>query len=261
MFEPVLFISTGRTDAMYTLRETYQHCFPDGTADIRSMHLVNLSTDFSQAKKKAFEYAEGYGVPLGASDESEMREIIRRTPEQIAEAKRQSAELRLEHEARMAVIQAEIKQKQIEVLNKGLIPFGKYKDWRISKCPIGYINWLADKVGEFDDDSIIKLVAEKIKAEHKGLILPKPRKNKIAGEVGDRLEFSARVVKQAYFDSMYGRTYITTLVSSDKTCLVVKSGAFYPDVGEKLKFKGTVKEHSDYQGQSQTVLQRVALAK
>ena len=42
-------------------------------------------------------------------------------------------------------------------------------------------------------------------------------------------------------------------------CLVSKSGAFYAEEGEELKIKATVKEHAEYLGQAQTVVQRIAV--
>lgn len=254
MFEPQLFITTGETSAMYTLREDYEHFNADGTVDIWSFHHRNLSTDYDKAVVKAKEFAEHYAMPLRANSESEMREITRRTSEEV-QAEREAEQIAVD--ARKAEWKAKIEKEQDELIAEGKIPFGKFKGWLIKECPFGYASWLADSVADFEDGSVIKNFAELIISDHKDRILPKPVKKKITGEVGERLEFTATVTRQNSFDGMYGTTFFTTLVTKDRVCLIVKSGSFYPEVGEKLKFKATVKSHDDYKGQAQTVIQRV----
>ena len=41
--------------------------------------------------------------------------------------------------------------------------------------------------------------------------------------------------------------------------LLSKSGSFAANEGEELVFKATVKEHGEYRGNAQTVIQRIAI--
>jgi hypothetical protein len=52
---------------------------------------------------------------------------------------------------------------------------------------------------------------------------------------------------------------IATLRDAAGNALVVKGTSFWPTKGDTLKLKGTIKEHSDYRGEAQTVLARVAV--
>jgi hypothetical protein len=48
------------------------------------------------------------------------------------------------------------------------------------------------------------------------------------------------------------------MTDADGNTLVSKSPTFHAKKGETLKFKATVKAHDEYQGERQTVIQRVA---
>lgn len=84
------------------------------------------------------------------------------------------------------------------------------------------------------------------------------------GEVGQRLEVTVTAVREAVFYRQVAwgyrgqeAVYITTLRDSEGNTFVVKSPAFRAQVGETLTIRGTVKEHSEYRGELQTVLNRV----
>lgn len=86
------------------------------------------------------------------------------------------------------------------------------------------------------------------------------------GTVGQRLTFDVTVEHVATFDrpsfsaSWLSETvYIVTMRDTVGNALVVKSPSFYAPKGEALKIKGTVKEHTAYREEAQTVLFRVAV--
>lgn len=86
------------------------------------------------------------------------------------------------------------------------------------------------------------------------------------GTVGKRETFNVRVQRiNSYDRPAFGRygnetVWIVTLRDTNDNAIVVKSTAFCPEKGETLTIKATVKEHSDYKGEQQTIVQRVKVA-
>jgi hypothetical protein len=80
------------------------------------------------------------------------------------------------------------------------------------------------------------------------------------GTVGKRETFTAEVDRTAYFESAYGLVWIITMRDESGNAIVCKSTAFYAERGTKLTFKATIKEHSDFRGEKQTVVQRIKRA-
>lgn len=85
------------------------------------------------------------------------------------------------------------------------------------------------------------------------------------GTVGKRETFNVRVDRiNSYERPAYGRhgyetVWIVTLRDSNDNAIVVKSSAFCPEKGETLTIKATVKEHNVYNGEEQTIIQRVKI--
>jgi hypothetical protein len=88
------------------------------------------------------------------------------------------------------------------------------------------------------------------------------------GTIGERRQFVAMVEREstyerrAFMPSWGGATetvYITTLRDASGNALVVKSPSFRAAVGERLTIKGTVKDHTEFRGERQTMLARVAI--
>jgi len=257
-FVQQLIIGIGQTGAYFTLRETYlDYKVIDGHAVpfIKSFHHFNLSQDPKEAVEKAKEYAEQYGMPLRASSstlESQMREIERKTAEEkaetIARQQREDEEAEASRKARL--------QDQMLMVDKGVYPFGRYDGRPFDYAPRGYTNWLITSNAEFDEGSIMKYLSDAIIKKFPDMVLPTVK----GGYVGDpkvRLDFDTVVVRVGSYDTFYGRTYVTTMVDDMGHCIVVKSGVFSACIGDKIKFKATVKEHSEYNGIEQTIVQRV----
>lgn len=77
------------------------------------------------------------------------------------------------------------------------------------------------------------------------------------GTVGTRIKgIVATVTNVAYFDSQFGRTYVTTLRTDAGHTLVWKTGSWSGKRGERLTLTATVKAHSEYKGEKQTELSR-----
>jgi hypothetical protein len=279
-FIPKLFVSIGKDQHFFTLRETYEHTtyLPgangnavvngvyQGTAikETRSFHHFNLSQDADEAWPKAQEASARFGLPLmGSRDEivEEMRDIARATAEQLAQREAE----RLEWEAeRKAMREAEFARK-VAMINDGLFAFGPFVGKPFTEGEPGYLEWFVDKRDDFEVDSLPRLTADAILKFAADRLPPKADPNKTVGEVGKRIDLDVTVVRSFSFTrdafSGYGTetVTITTMVTSDRTCVVVKSTAFCADVGASFKLRGTVKAHEEYKGQMQTILQRVKM--
>ena len=272
-FTPSLFIGIGATSAFFTLRETYLHAIPgpgmqgnavingvyQGSYVVRSRHIVNLSQDAGAAYSKAKEIANTMGYELRANPntmQEEMRDILRTNAETRERKEREERE-------REAIWEAERKSQEDKLraqLEEGIFVSGPYRGKKFEEASRGYITWLVDTFPEFEDGSLIKLTAQLVKERCSALILPKPKKDLLVGEVGKRQVFEVTVLRCIPFEGFYGRIYFTTMVDKESgACILSKSGSFAANEGEELKFKATVKEHSDYKGQAQTVVQRISV--
>lgn len=279
-FTPQLYIDIGATGAYFTLRETYEHKryirgegdmggavlngVYQGTVDVevRSFHHYNLSQNADEAFAKATAASEAMGMELTTTRESlemEMREIKRADAEQLAERERRAAQLQAEWDAERAARM----QEKLDKIAQGVFPFGPHCDQKFEEASIGYLDWLMRKVADFEEGSLIRLTAEAVLASWSHVMLPTPDAELTVGEPGKRLQFSVTVVRSAHFERLafngysVERVYVTTMVDASGACLVCFSTAFAPGVGEKLSIKATVKDHSEYKGQAQTIVQRV----
>lgn len=276
-FIPNLYISVGETGAFFTLRETYEHIqygrgeicngVFTGTVEVsvRSFHHCNLSQDPDEAIAKAQAYSEQMGIQLSTTRDklvSEMRDIQRATAEQLNErrvkAEQRQAQWDAEHEQY-------VKERNARI-ESGVFTFGPFSGKKFEEAPRGYLSWLMDMVNEFEEGSVIHLTAQAVLRLVPHLALPKPNKTLHIGKEKQRLTLSVTVIRSRNFLRQgfgYGGPelcYVTTMIDkATGACLVVFSGAFAPNEGEELNIKATVKSHDEYNGQAQTIVQRVAV--
>lgn len=91
-------------------------------------------------------------------------------------------------------------------------------------------------------------------------ILPE---SKWVGKVGDRLDLILKVVFSFDIDGMYGDSSINTLVDSEGNKFTWKTQRNLCDnygTGSTIQVRGTVKEHSEYNDEKQTVLTRCKIS-
>ena len=248
------FISTGELSAMYTLRERGHYYTGEGVKMPTSYYVKNLSTNKEKAIKKALAYTGLKEINFGAPDD------LNEYREGVAQAEREAREqAQRDYEAMLKTRE----EHQNELIKKGLYPFGDGTDKHaksISELDVGLVNWWAT-MAEVEADTPAYNLQNYIKEHCQDLLFPVPN-NDYFGEVKKRYEFNVTVTKSISFMSYdyYGREetkFITTMVTDQGYCLVVFSTAFYPEVGEKMKVKATVKNHKEYDGQAQTIVQRV----
>lgn len=276
-FTPTLFISVGATGAMFTLRETFlQHISGggdygnavvngvyQGSTVVRSFHHCNLANTPDAAFQKAQEYSEQFGLKLVTTRErlaEELREIHRSSAEQM-EARR----VRMEEEARLQSEQEEQRKVEFlaecrEKLNEGIFPFGRFAGTKLAELPRDYAYWILG--AEFEEDTPMFLVQDCLRSLDLFPALPVADPISTVGQPKQRLTFNATVVKAIRFEREgwnggYEYCYVTTMVDDNKNCIVVFSPSFSAEIGDQLSFKATVKEHKSYNGQAQTVVQRL----
>ena len=84
------------------------------------------------------------------------------------------------------------------------------------------------------------------------------------GKVGERIEMKVVVERNASYEraSFSGRgvdtVWITTMRDEAGNAIVVKSPAFNPGKGDSFTLRATVKEHSEFRREKQTVMMRAA---
>ena len=269
-FTPQLFIGIGETHAFFTLRETYLHHVPGfpgepGHLEVRSHHLRNLSQDPDEAFEKATEASHASGMKLTTTRErleTEMREIQRASREE----QERRARLKWEEDARWAAERAAQEQQKREMVLSGRFAFGPYAEKPFHEAPRGYLTWLARTLPSFEEGSLIQLTAQEVSRRCADLLLPEPKPDLYLGTPKERRTFSVTVLRCFDFVrpsfSGYGseRVFIVTMVDkATGACLVSKSPAFSAKEGEELTLKATVKEHSQFRGQAQTIIQRIVV--
>lgn len=273
-YVPRLFVDIGRTNAFFTLRQTELHHIPgpgdmgnavvngvyQGTVVESSFHIVNLSQDPAEAWAKAQEHAQRLGLRLSgdpAKLDDERREIIRATAEQVERRRAEEAAAIAERQRLQAEWAAKYEADVRAAIDEGRITFGNYNGHSIEFLPRGYLNWVANT--SFEEGSRMAYLSAVIRSKYAHLLLPAADASLHVGEVGKRRDWSGTVVRYARFETDFGPLCITTIVEDGTSaCLVVKSGSWAcSEIGKHLSFKATVKEHNEYKGQAQTVLQRV----
>lgn len=80
------------------------------------------------------------------------------------------------------------------------------------------------------------------------------------GTIGKREVFSVEVDRVAYFESAFGIVWIVTMRDGSGNAIVSKSTSFRAERGQRLTIKATIKDHGDFRGEKQTIVQRIKVA-
>jgi len=76
------------------------------------------------------------------------------------------------------------------------------------------------------------------------------------GDIGQRIIIDGTVENTVSFDGFYGTTYMTVIKDTDGNVYVYKGSRRIAKKGETVNLKATVKDHSEYNGVKQTVINR-----
>lgn len=127
--------------------------------------------------------------------------------------------------------------------------------------PDGFLSKMANTVydwGELSEKqyaAVIKIIDERKAraAEREANKL----KSQHVGTVGQRQAFEAEVVFATYYDTQWGTTFVTGMKSGDD--IIVAKGTSdlsWAKKGDKVEFMAMVKEHSERDGEKQTIVNR-----
>lgn len=250
-----LVIGIGQNNHYYTLREMWYDVWceePHWECD----HIMNLSQNIDEAIEKAQYQSKLKAMELRVNKEEieqEMFKIHRANAEEMERREREKQEIEIKRQQR----QAEYKLEIINKINNDIMPFGQFADVKFESVPCDYVQWILKSE---NDDEVWNHLKNHIRNNHPEFILPVADPKAVIGVAGEQVEVDVRVVRKAHFDGQYGRIYIISMVSNDGVMLVSK-GAFYAEIGQKLRIKGRIKKHDEYNGQMQSVIQRVKIKK
>lgn len=251
------FISSGRKNAMYTLRVERR-----GGGYTSDNYICNLSTDPEKAEAKAREYFDRVSARLTETDTFKM----------IFQG---FADFDLfERRGKLSVFDTE----KLELLEQGIMPIGKRKGEVIAEMPMFTVLWWADQSKEDNKNSP---VFDAVCAYCMGVALEKDyiakreeireqweqeRQERISkanhiGGIKQRLEMTGtveKVISLGYTQVSYYTSVerFMTKINVDGN-VVVYFGNNIANEGDEITFKATVKEHGEYKDVKQTIVQRV----
>jgi hypothetical protein len=114
-----------------------------------------------------------------------------------------------------------------------------------------------DNLGQVDK-KLGEEVNEYVKAQIKKS-LPEQKESEHVGEVGKRQDFELTILSSFEIETQFGWSCINTLKDDEGNKFVWKTQhdlVYTHGKGETIKLKGTVKEHSEYREEKQTILTR-----
>ena len=118
-----------------------------------------------------------------------------------------------------------------------------------------------DYNGVYNQNLIVDEASAKIKEATAALNRAKSASQHI-GTVGDKVEMNLRLGKISGFDGMYGYTFIYRFYDEENNVIIWKTSKAPADFADELQegnvifISGTIKAHSEYKGEPQTILTR-----
>lgn len=100
------------------------------------------------------------------------------------------------------------------------------------------------------------LKSDSIIADAVGGLLNGTHPSQFIGNIGDRLELTITVTKNIPLENQYGKSNFHIMEDADQNVFVWTTASKDWPVGSNKTIRGTVKEHTTYQGIKQTILTR-----
>jgi len=260
------FVSTGDKSAMYTMRimyEVWSQWSGKPVKYLKDVYYINLSTNSSDANAKALLYCEELDIPLRGDASFDLNEIKRRKAEELAadREKAEAAQRQRDLEFEQQIVEA--KKVFENTVLEGAFQTGKYLGRLVSdvaKVDIQYILWLAEQPitkGIHTKFDINIQIAKDYISNHE------VRKPDYVGVIGEEIELELTLVS-GYVTQGAFPSIIWTAQTDDgnivKFFSVAKGFKTLKD-GDRFKVKGTVKDHSEYRNQKNTLLNRPKIVK
>jgi len=250
------YISSGAKNAMYTLRVERR-----GGEVFVDHYICNLSTDPDLAEKKARDYYD--------------RITTRLTDTEYFETKFAGyADFNLfERRSTLSVRDTEL----MEIVEQGIMPFGKNKGKRFEDMAMYSVLWFADKSKEEGESPVFAAVCnacmgvaldkdyiaarQQARQEAAEAEIARKAASQYIGEVGVRQEFSGKVeavifigARQVAYNT-FAEKWLTKIICGEN--VVAYFGNKVAEVGDEIEFKATVKAHEVYNDTKQTTVARV----
>lgn len=249
------FISSGRLNAMYTLRVARSG---DGYAI--DNYICNLSTDPDKAEAKAREYFDRIRARMPDTDNFKM-----------TFAGYADFELGVRR-GKLSIWDTE----RLERAEAGVMPFGKHEGKRLEDLPMPTVLWWADQAKECSMEARGNVVFQAVCAACMGIALDKgyiatreakreemaarDASSQYVGELKQRLVFEGEVEAVVCLGetqvawNQYSTRYLTKIRCGEN--IVIYFGNQIAEKGDSIKFKATVKDHNERNGVKQTIVQR-----
>lgn len=239
----IFYISTGAKNARYTLRHQR---FAPGAYVTPDSFICVLADDIDRAAEKARDYFDR------VKDRFENAILVEEPDYEIGKRR---GKLSLKA------------TRQIEKVEAGLFPFGKYNGTVIVDAPDSYILYWADQSSKQDMSAqpVLNALASICMglAMDRDLIAKRQEKrdthlfvklcSQFEGTVGERRNFEGVVFAQ-YYNDEYG--FYNTQVLLDNGNIVSYAGNKLGERGERLNFDARIHSHGDYNGCRSTKVKR-----
>jgi hypothetical protein len=279
-FTPSLFIGIGETCAFYTLRETYLHetYLPSDTAmggcvlngsyqgevirEVRSFHHFNLAQDQVEAFEKAQAVARELGMDLITKREAlstMMRDIKRRDEEQMRAARLEAAVRANEY------VDTHADRWMMENLTttpRNTFRIGKHAGKtfaEVNQFDRDYLEFMAVADDRFSkpESELRRLCLETFLEKTPAVLI---ETDDHFGTIGDRVTIDVTIKSVKVLHTDYGTTLLIKMVGSEghRFTSFYSGNKFNPKAGETFTVKATIKDHDDYDGINQTLLNRIA---
>lgn len=255
------FISTGRKNAMYTLRRVITPSdikYSAATLLMLENHVCTLAADEERAIAKAREYVEAFRQRVGESESYQI--IFDDCPD------RENTKRRGKLSVKDTV--------SIEMIENDTFPFGKHQGKSISDAPESYLLFWADKSNSLsEDEPVMHALCSACLgvAFEKGYIAKRDAireeqhkqdlKSKFIGKVGERQEFTGEIIcsyEKKEYVAGYGYCgqgfFINKVLCGED--IVSYIGKSLGEKGDVICFKGTIKQHQEYKEVKTTVINR-----
>lgn len=249
------YISTGKKNAMYTLRQRRD---VEGQLSavailMPDFYLCNLAATEELAIAKASAYVEAMRERIGENENF----VIEFFPEVDHENFKRRGKLSVRD------------THSLEQLEAGIFPFGKHAGKLVADAPDSYILFFADKSKDTTLGVVMQAVAAVCMgvALEKGLIAKRDQvraerhavdsQSQFIGKVGERRDFEGEVIVSFYKQTEYG-DYWVNKVRCGADIVTYAGCKSLGDVGTVAKFRATIKAHDVYHGINSTKVNRPA---
>lgn len=257
MITQTFYISTGRKQAMYTLRIHRDNSLvPVHPLVPVDFYVCNLAATPELAEEKARAYFDAFAARVTQSDSFKL--------EFAGYADFAIRERRGHLSARDTA--------SIRAIESGVFPFGKHQGTALTTAPASYVLYWADQGAKPDnaDNAVIQTLSAACMgiALDLGYIAVRQAKRDAqaaidalsnhVGAIGERLDITATLfacfAKFEYVGQPEPAYYINKLRQGDN--IVVYMGKALGEVGDTVNMRATVKAHSTYQGIKTTQVNR-----